>query len=289
MRIELRKLTKLPAIHAQNFDLHEDYGFACCIENGTKMTIFLNGVPCHSWVLGEHPRIDTVRWFNREEVICGYDYFSTMLISSTKVRKLHTSHPYLLFISNNYIFIGYCEEDMNTGGPLDFVSDGVAAFTHEGDYVGGAQKFLTKAIQPSISEIAAGYIFNDSIIFIAYCEEMIFRFYPARMELEYFAVAFPEPFSIVNARVLAGDDKQAYAIFDNRVLLSDHPDLPAFEFATFDLVAKTGSKADFVPIEEALVAAGFKMSEIKFQPNSIGRIIVSDTTKAGLLEISDFL
>jgi hypothetical protein len=83
--------------------------------------------------------------------------------------------------------------------------------------------------------------------------------------------------------------EQAYAIFDNRALLFNYPDLPAFEFAIFDLVAKTGSKADFAPIEEAFVAAGFKMSEIKFQPNSIGRIIVSDTTKAGLLEISDFL
>jgi hypothetical protein len=39
MRIELRKMTDLPAIHARNFDLHEDYGFGCFIENGMNMTI----------------------------------------------------------------------------------------------------------------------------------------------------------------------------------------------------------------------------------------------------------
>jgi hypothetical protein len=169
------------------------------------------------------------------------------------------------------------------------VGEGLAAFTHEGDYVGGADKILTKAIQPTIGQVSAGYIFNDSIIFIAYCEEMIFRFDPALMEIEYFPMAFPEPFSIANANVFAGDDKQAYAIFDNRVLLSDHPERPAFEFATFDLVSRTGSKVDFTPIQEALKAAGFVMDKIWFRPNSIGRIIVTDWHQAALLEISDFL
>jgi hypothetical protein len=132
------------------------------------------------------------------------------------------------------------------------------AFTHSGDYVAGARQFLLKATQPTIDELSAGYIIDDSIIFIAYNEQMIFRFDPARMELDYFSVTFPEPFSIVNAEVFAGDDKQAYAIFDNRVHLSYDPNRPAFELATFE-------------------------------PNSIGQTIVSDTTKAGLLEISDFL
>jgi hypothetical protein len=165
----------------------------------------------------------------------------------------------------------------------------VVAFTQDGDYVTAISKFVSKATQPSIEELSAAYILNDCLIFIAYRDEMIFRFDPARMELEYFPVIFLEPFSILRANVFAGDDKQAYAIFDNRALLFNYPDRPAFEFATFDLIAKFGSKADFAPIEDVLVAAGFKMSEIKFQPNSIGRIIVSDTTKAGLLEIADFL
>ena len=44
---------------------------------------------------------------------------------------------------------------------------------------------------------------------------------------------------------------------------------------------------DFAPVENALIAAGFSMSEIKFQPNSTGRIIVADGKKAALLEFCD--
>jgi hypothetical protein len=280
MRIELHKLTKLPAIHAQNFDLHEEYGFACCIENEANMTVFLNGVSYRSWAIGEHPHIYMVRWFNRDEVICGYIDSTTMLVSSKRIRKLHTSNPYLLFVSDNYIFVGYSEEDMYSFKPLDFVSDGLAAFTHEGDYVGGAQKFLTKAIQPSIDEVSAGYIFNDSIIFIAYCEEMIFRFDPARMELNYFPVTLPEPFSIVNSSVFVGDSKQACAILDSK---------PPFEFAVFDLEKEVAYIRDFTEIEKVLIEAGFAMEKIWFRPNSVGRIIATDRRQAALLEISDFL
>jgi hypothetical protein len=116
---------------------------------------------------------------------------------------------------------------------------------------------------------------------------MIFLFDPARMELDYFPVTSLDSFSFVTTRVLAGDDKWAFAIADNRRLLLNYPDLLPFECATFDLVAKTGYKADFVPIEDALKAAGFNMSEIQFRPNSIGRIIATDWHQAALLEISD--
>jgi hypothetical protein len=46
------------------------------------------------------------------------------------------------------------------------------------------------------------------------------------------------------------------------------------------------SKQDFALIETELMASGFEISEIKFQPNSAGRIIVSDSKKAALLEFS---
>jgi hypothetical protein len=36
-----------------------------------------------------------------------------------------------------------------------------------------------------------------------------------------------------------------------------------------------------------LKASGFEMSEIKFQPSSTGKIIVSDGNKAALLEFYD--
>jgi hypothetical protein len=280
MRIELRQLTKLPAIHVQNFDLHEDYGFACFIENEGNMAISLNGVPCYSWALGEHPDINEVRWFNRQEVICGYDAYSTMLISSKNIRKLRTGLPFSLLVSDNYIFVGYSEEYDNTQRPPEVFSEGLAVFTHQGDYVGGADKLLTKAIQPSVGELSAGYIFNDSIIFIAYCERMIFRFDPARMELKYFPVTLPEPYSIVNAEVFVGDGKQACAILSGK---------PPFKFAVFDLEKEVAAMRDFAEIEKVLIEAGFAMEKIWFRPNSIGRIIATDWHQAALLEISDFL
>jgi hypothetical protein len=84
---------------------------------------------------------------------------------------------------------------------------------------------------------------------------------------------------------LSGDEKTAYAIYDNRRLIQHEPDLPPFELAIFDLVSETSSKQDFAPVEAALTAAGFKMSEIKFRPNATGKIIVSDSKKAALLEL----
>jgi hypothetical protein len=92
---------------------------------------------------------------------------------------------------------------------------------------------------------------------------------------------------MVGIRVLTGDDKTAYAIFDNRRLLSHDPDLPPFELAVFDLASETSAKQGFAPVEAALSTAGFAMNEIKFQPNSTGRIIVSDSKKAALLEFCD--
>ncbi|MGH6853693.1 MAG: hypothetical protein ACREDJ_10975, partial [Methylocella sp.] len=96
----------------------------------------------------------------------------------------------------------------------------------------------------------------------------------------------PFEFSMVGIRVLAGVAKTAYAIFDNRGLLGHDPDLPPFELAVFDLAAETAAKRNFAPVEKALTSAGFAMSEIKFQPNSTGRIIVSDGKKAALLEFA---
>jgi hypothetical protein len=104
------------------------------------------------------------------------------------------------------------------------------------------------------------------------------------MSLSWRKVSFP--FEIVGIKVLTGDGKTAYAIFDHRSLLSAYPDLPPFELAIFDLLSETSCKHDFAPVAAALTAAGFELSEIKFQPNSIGKIIVSDGKQAALLEFS---
>ena len=54
-----------------------------------------------------------------------------------------------------------------------------------------------------------------------------------------------------------------------------------------DLVAETAWMQGFAPVENALIAAGFAMSEIKLQPSSTGKIIVSNNGKAAFLEFSD--
>jgi hypothetical protein len=292
MKIRVTNVTDLTSRQARCFDLHEDFGLATLVEKNGRTTLYLNNQECRSWRQADHPNFWDVRWLEPNKVIAWVDDgFEAVIISTESWRKLAIGPPDDLFVSKSYIFVGYhipTQESTDAESP-HFMGEPIVAFTQDGDYVTGISKFVLKATQPSIEELSAAYILNECLIFIAHRDQLIFRFDPARMELSYFPAACPVTFSIVNAKVFAGDDKQAYAIFDNRVLLSDHPERPAFEFAIFDLVAKTGSKVDFASIEEALVASGFNMKEIKFQPNSIGRIIVSDTTKAGLLEVSDFL
>ena len=62
--------------------------------------------------------------------------------------------------------------------------------------------------------------------------------------------------------------------------------MPPFEIAVFDFLSETSSKQDFFVIETELLASSLKMSEIKFQPSSMGEIIVSDGKMAALLEFS---
>jgi len=88
---------------------------------------------------------------------------------------------------------------------------------------------------------------------------------------------FHVPFETTLIDVLSGDDKHAVAILNYSA---------PFELAIFDLVSETSAVSDFAPVEMALTAAGFEMSEIKFQSSSTGKIIVSDGKKAALLEFS---
>ncbi len=146
----------------------------------------------------------------------------------------------------------------------------------------GLETLWTNRDSWEFSELEAGYVFDDKFAFIAYaCELFWVLDFPKRSWRK-----FPVPVSLWSADVLTGDDKAAYAIFDHRTLLSAYPDRPPFELAVFDLVAETAWMQDFAPVENALIASGFEMSDIKLQPNATGRIIVSDGRKAALLEFS---
>lgn len=133
-------------------------------------------------------------------------------------------------------------------------------------------------------QVTAGYTFNNEFRFIAWDSPLLWILNVWERSWK----KIPFAFSMAGIEVLTGDDKIAYAIFDHGRLLrlSDYRNLPPFELAVFDLVSGTSAKQDFAPVEAALAAAGFTMSEITFQPNSTGRIIVSDSKQTAVLEFA---
>ena len=189
-----------------------------------------------------------------------------------------------LFVSNSYIFVSYDEESLYGSRPNDLESNIVSIFLRDGTFELGIGELMDKDRDSwEFSELEAGYVFDDKFAFIAYASELFWVLDVSKRSWK----KFPVPFETVGIDVLTGDDKTACAIFDHRRLLSAYPDLPPFEFAVFDLLSETSSKQDFAPVEAALTTAGFEMSEIKFQPSSTGRIIVSDSNKAALLEFCE--
>jgi hypothetical protein len=121
--------------------------------------------------------------------------------------------------------------------------------------------------------VDAGYTFRERMTFNAYSADYLWTLEPRSKICKRFYV----PFETTLINVLSGDDKHAVAILNYSA---------PFELAIFDLVSETSAECDFAPVEMALTAAGFEMSEIKFHPNSTGKIIVSDGKQAAILEFS---
>lgn len=260
------------------------------VEERGQTILYFNGQPIRSWKQSDYPNFHCIKWYGSNQIVAWRDEeFEAVLISAEAWQRLSLGPIDHLYLSQHYIFCGYDIDTAQSGHPDGpcYIGDYVAAFTRTGDYFVGARQFLWKASDPIITYLSGGYVFEDRFNFIS--DEMIFRFDPSLMKLDYFKARFSEPFSISGAKIFAGNEGKAYAIHDNRLLKTHHPDRPDFEFATFDLAAQTGSKADFAVVENALVAAGFDIAEVKFQQNSVGKTIVSDSKKAALLEISDYL
>jgi hypothetical protein len=131
-------------------------------------------------------------------------------------------------------------------------------------------------------QVTAGYAFEDEFRFIAWDSPLLWILNVSERSWK----KVPFPFEIAGIEALTGDGKAAYAIFDHRWSRARYPDRPPFELAVFDLLSETSSKQDFAPIETELLTSGFEMSEIKFKPSSTGKIIVSDSKQAALLEFS---
>jgi hypothetical protein len=186
-----------------------------------------------------------------------------------------------LFVSNSYIFVSYDEESLYGSRPNDLENNIISVFLRNGTFELGIGELMDKDRDSwQFNDLEAGYIFDNKFAFIAYASELFWVLDVSKRSWR----KFPAPISLWSVDVLSGDAEKAYGIFDNR-WDHNHP-RPPFELAVFDLVAETAWMQDFAPVENALSAAGFSMSEIKLQPSSTGKIIVSDGKKAALLEIS---
>jgi hypothetical protein len=117
MKIRVTSVTDLPLQHAC-FDLYEDFGLTCLIEQGETVTLLLNGHECRSWRQTDYPHLHYVRWFAPTEVIAwfGKDFQAT-LIAADRWRELAIGYPDDLFLSKTYMFVGYDIETKESSGP----------------------------------------------------------------------------------------------------------------------------------------------------------------------------
>lgn len=280
MRIEVKKLTDLGPSCVAYFDLHEDFGLACLVEEKGEVTLYLNDSKCRSWAKDEHPNIWAMKWFCHDQVLLYPVMTSVAIVSARSWVEIELAWPYELILSSNHIFVYYTEEAFFRSALGDLDGSIMCVFTRDGQLEFGLYDLLHQ--DRGLIEIAAGYTFDEHVVFTGYDSNCVWIVDAAERTYR----KSPASFSLIGIDVLTGDDKTAYAIFDHRNLLRHYPDRPPFELAVFDLVAETAWMQDFAPVESALIAAGFSMSEIKFQPNSTGKIIVSDGKKAALLEFS---
>jgi hypothetical protein len=275
VRVELKNLTDFQHPVVKVFDIHEDFGLACLVEDEETRTLYLNDRFCRSWSRENHPYIHAVRWFSEHQVIAWLVEFQAALISADNWDILPIGRPEKILLSTNRIFVGYGDESTIGARPEEVEFNVVAAFSRDGHLDFGLRDVFSKDnYKGTIIDLNAGYTFEERMIFNAYSADYLWSIDPRSKSYTRFHV----PFETTLIDVLAGDDKHAFAIMNYRA---------PFELAVFDLAAETSSEQDFAPVEVALAAAGFVMSEVKFQPNSTGKIIVSDSKKAALLEFSE--
>ncbi|HEY4846947.1 MAG TPA: hypothetical protein VIH87_03920 [Methylocella sp.] len=282
MQIKLKNITGIASPKVEHFDLHEDFGVAYLVEAGERVTLTLNQIACRSWLKQEHPHIVNIKWFDFNSVILYYDGIGAAIVSVANWHNIRLGVVYKLFVSNSYIFVSHDEESLYRSRPDELESNIISVFVRDGTFELGIRDLMDKDRDSwEFSELEAGYIFDNKFAFIAYASELFWVLDVSKRSWK----KFPVPVALWSADVLSGDAEKAYGIFDNR--WNHNHDRPPFELAVFDLVAETAWMQEFAPVGSALIAAGFSLSEIKFQPSSTGKIIVSDGKKAALLECRD--
>lgn len=274
LRVELKKLIEFQHPGVKVFDLRDDFGLACLVEGEETTTLYLNEFRCRSWPRENHPFMHSIRWFSEYQVIAWLVEFQAAVISADNWDLLSIGRPEKILLSNNRIFVGYGDEFTLRARPGEVEINVVAVFLRDGQIEFGLDEIFSKDnYKGTIIELNAGYTFGERMIFNAHSADYLWILDPVSKSYKRIHV----PFETTLIDVLSGDDKHVVAILNYSA---------PFKLAIFDLVSKTSAECDFAPVEMALTAAGFAISETKFQPNSTGRIIVSDSKKAALLEFS---
>lgn len=274
VRVQLKSFIEFQHPDVKVFDLHEELGLACLVDDGESATVYLNELRCRSWRREDHPFVYAIRWFSEHQVIAWLVEYRAAVISTDSWDLLSIGRPEKILLSNNRIFAGYGDEFTTRAIPGEVEINVVAVFSRDGQPEFGLDEIFCNAkYKGTIVELNAGYTFGERLIFNAYSADYLWALDAPSKSCK----KFPIPFETTLIDVLSGDDKQAVAIMGYHA---------PFELAVFDLVSETSSKQDFAPVDAALTDAGFVMSEIKFQPNSTGKIIVRDRNKAAPLEFS---
>jgi hypothetical protein len=282
MQIKLTNITGIASPKVEHFDLHEEFGVACLVEAGEKVTLSFNQFACRSWLKQDHPHIVNIKWFNFNSAILYYDGIGAAIVSMEGWNNIRLGAVDKLFVSNSYIFVSYDEESLYGSRPNDLENNIISVFLRDGTFELGIGELMDKDRDSwQFNDLEAGYIFDDKFAFIAYASKLFWVLDVSKRSWR----KFPAPVALWRTDVLSGDAEKAHGVFDNR--WDRNHARPPFELAVFELVAETAWMQDFAPVENALIAAGFSMSEIKFQPSSTGKIIVSDGKNAALLEFSD--
>ncbi|MGB6176021.1 MAG: hypothetical protein WBF43_06725 [Methylocella sp.] len=284
MQVQLKNLTTFDGYRVKYFDLHEEFGFASIVEMDGSVALNLNGAVIRSWPKGDQPEIWLIKWFDADQVVLDLHGPQVAIVSAESLERHHLGYLSELYLSTKFMVATYSEEAFYSSRPNEVEGNIISIFLRDGTFELGIRELMDKDRDSwKFEEVTAGYTFKEEFKFIAWDSPFLWTLNVSERSWK----KVPFPLKIVGLEGLTGDDKTAYAIFDHRRLLSHYPDSPPFEFAVIDLLSETSFKQDFAAIETELLASGFEMSEIKFQPSSTGKIIVSDGKKAALLEFYD--
>ena len=122
MQVKLENITGIASPQVAQFDLHEEFGAACLVEAGERVTLFLNQIACRSWLKQEHPHIVNIKWFDFNSVILYYDGIGAAIVSGDNWHNIRLYAADKLFISTSYSLVAHDEESLYSFRPRELGS-----------------------------------------------------------------------------------------------------------------------------------------------------------------------